>query len=148
MPERTYDHHVVDGARRRDRHGRGIRGPARLPGSPSQRTRPELFEDIVRAAWAQLERKLPDDLAPLHYAIETVPTAISALDEPSAFGASLGRVDRAPTGSPTIVLHRKAIEDRSSPGTGRRGLVGEVLVELIAEALGREPEEIDPGYPD
>src|SRR5262249_3841613 len=61
--------------RRRDRHGRGLRGPLAPAGSPLQRTRSERFDDLVLQAVAQLEPRWGSQLGGVEVAVEEVPTA-------------------------------------------------------------------------
>lgn len=62
-------------------------------------------------------------------------------DEPVPFGAL---VRGGATGRPRIVLFRRPIELRAKSRLERAALVNEVLVEHIAELMGRDPSEIDP----
>lgn len=62
-------------------------------------------------------------------------------DEPIPFGSMLPATVDAPA---RIVLFRRPIELRTSTALERAALVNEVLVEHVAELLGRDPSEIDP----
>src|SRR5215469_15489545 len=64
--------------RRRDRHGRGLRGPLAPAGSPLQRSRAERFDDLVLQAVAHLEPRWESELAGVEFAVEEVPTAPAA----------------------------------------------------------------------
>src|SRR6185437_6792673 len=61
--------------RRRDRHGRGLRGPLAPAGSPLYRSRAERFDDLVLAAVAQLELRWEAELSGVEFAVEEVPAA-------------------------------------------------------------------------
>src|SRR5579862_5826681 len=49
--------------RRRDRHGRGLRGPLVPPGIPLYRTRSQQFDDLVLEAVARLEPRWETELS-------------------------------------------------------------------------------------
>ncbi|HEX9034243.1 MAG TPA: peptidase, partial [Streptosporangiaceae bacterium] len=61
--------------RRRDRHGRGLRGPLAPIGSPLHRSRAERFDDLVLQAVAQLEPRWDSQLAGVEFAVEEVPAS-------------------------------------------------------------------------
>jgi hypothetical protein len=63
------------------------------------------------------------------------------IDDPVPFGSL---VRAAPSTPARIVLFRRPIELRTSSKADRAALVNEVLVEHIADLLGRDPSEIDP----
>jgi hypothetical protein len=47
-----------------------------------------------------------------------------------------------------VVIYRRPVEGRA-PGTRfRDAFVHDVVVELVAELLGLEPETVDPDYPE
>lgn len=130
--------------RRRDRRGRGLRGPL-LPGDvPAARTRAERFDDVVLDAVERLERRWQAELAAVEFAVEDVPPA-----DPSPWEhgeVPLGRFFPAERGlPPRVVVYRRPVETRSEEGE-LPGLVHEVVVEQVAHALGLEPEKVDPGY--
>ncbi len=59
--------------RRRDRHGRGLRGGLAPPGAPLHRTRAERFDDLVLQAVARLEPRWEAHLAGVEFAVEEIP---------------------------------------------------------------------------
>ncbi len=59
--------------RRRDRHGRGLRGSLAPPGVPLHRTRAERFDDLVLQAVARLEPRWETQLAGIDFAVEEIP---------------------------------------------------------------------------
>jgi hypothetical protein len=132
----------------RERRGRGVRGPLVLPGPlspdapPARPTRREDFDDLVLSLVERLSARWPADLGDVEFGTEDVPQIPEDwADEPVPFG-SLVR----PGGSTSarIVLFRRPIELRTSSRVERAALVNEVLVEHIADLLGRDPSEIDP----
>ena len=129
--------------RRRDRRGRGIRGPLLAPALPAARSRTQIFDDYVRAAVARLAHRWERQLRAIEVAVEEVPASGGA---PWETGVVLGRAFPAANAMPArIVLYRRPIEARAS--SGEMGVaVLDVLVEELAHLLGRDPSEIDPGY--
>ncbi len=140
-------------ARRRDRHGRGLRSGLAPRGVPLARTRSEAFDDLILDAVEDLEQHWATEIAGLEFAVEEVPAVgISAqLDyEPDAImdrGVPLGRLVRdgsAGIAKPLIVLYRRPLEARATDRDDRADLVYSVVAELVAEALGKDLDEIDP----
>jgi predicted Zn-dependent protease with MMP-like domain len=133
--------------RRRDRHGRGLRGPLAPPQVPIALSRAEVFDDFVRDAVDRLERRWPE-LGEVEFAVQEVPTGGG---EPAAAGLGdevpLGQTIPAGGGRPTrIVVFRRPVEIRARGREERAALVHDVVVEQVAELLGKEPEDIDPRY--
>lgn len=129
--------------RRRDRRGRGPRGPL-VPGDlPGYRTRAERFDDLVLDAVERLERRWATELAGTEFAVEEVPPSAPAPWEGG--GAPLGRYFPPDAGlAPRIVVYRRPIESRARDLADLADLVRDVLVEQVAHRLGRDPEDIDP----
>ncbi len=127
-------------ARRRDRHGRGIRGPLAPATVPYPPTRAERFDDLVLEAVERLEADFGAELAGVELAVEDVPP-------PGAAPVPLGRVDPAAGGRPArLVVYRRPVELRTPDRRDRPGLVRDVVVELVADLLGLSPEQVDPEY--
>jgi predicted Zn-dependent protease with MMP-like domain len=130
--------------RRRDRRGRGIRGPLLPAELPAARTRGQRFDDAVLDAVERLERRWHDELADIEFAVEDVPPADPAPWEHGE--VPLGRFFPADRGlPPRVVVYRRPVETRTG-GLDIAMLVHEVVVEQVAHALGVEPEKVDPGY--
>lgn len=133
----------------RDRHGRGPRGPLVLPGplsrrAASRRTRREEFDDLVVAAVERLVGRWEHELDDVEFGTEDVPGLPDAWGDQAVPLASLVP---ARQGTPArIVLFRRPIELRSRGRAERADLVQEVLVEQVAELLGRDPDEIDESW--
>ena len=139
--------------RRRDRHGRGLRGRLVPPGVPLYRSRAEQFDDIVLEAVARLEPRWETELSDVEFAVQEVPDADTADDE----GVPLARIVRGsadasdpqrPATGPRIVLFRRPLLARAEDEDELSELVFDVVVEEFAEILGVDPETIDPGYGD
>lgn len=123
-----------------------MRGPLVPAGVPLRRSRAQRFDEHVLDAVERLERRWPQEIAQLDFAVEEVPP--SGDEEPDwdddpiplARMFSGGRLRRT-----RIVLYRRPIEARSS-SDDLALLVHNIVVEEIALVLGRDPEEIDPRY--
>jgi len=104
--------------------------------------RAQQFDDLVVSLVERLAGQWEDELRGVEFGTEDVPQIPEGwLAEP----APLGLLVRARAREPTrIVLFRRPIELRAPTRLERAALVREVLVEHIAELLGREADEIDP----
>lgn len=133
--------------RRRDRRGRGLRGPLLPAGVPAARTRAERFDDLVLAAVERLERRWSRQLEGTEFAVEDVPPSNPAPWERG--GVPLGRCFPADAGLPArVVVYRRPVETRALDDADLDDLVREVVVEQVAHLLGRSPEDVDPEYGD
>lgn len=154
------------GGRRRDRHGRGLRGrllsPVARPRAdgpeiavPAWRSRQERFDDLVRDAVEALSQRWGHALALVEIGVEDVPdTRLGRLplhgvvaDETAGGPVPLGLViPGTPERSGRLVVFRRPVEARGEDLADLAGLVHEVVVDLVAELLGLSPDEVDPGY--
>lgn len=135
--------------RRRDRHGRGIRGPLVPPVLPAWRTRAEKFDDVVLRYVERLERRWAGALDGTEFAVEEVPPSDPAPWEHRT--VALGRyfpADPAAGLVHRIVVYRRPVLARVEDNEELEMLVRVVLVEQVAAMLGRDPREIDPGFPE
>jgi len=131
--------------RRRDRHGRGLRGPLSPPGTPLARSRSEVFDDLVLDAVERLERRWAQQLTELEVAVEDVPPTDAASTGPDP--VPLGRAFPATGGlSPRIVVYRRPVETRAHGSDELADLVQDVVTEQVADLLGLPPEDVDPDY--
>ncbi|MCP9211240.1 metallopeptidase family protein [Streptomyces cucumeris] len=139
--------------RRRDRHGRGMRGPIAPPQVPLSVSRAESFVDLVQDSAERLERRWPQ-LSGVDFTVLDVPTSGNGggtgsggpdgWDEESV---PLGRFIAARGDAPDrIVIYRRPVEIRAKNRDERALLVHEVVVEQVAELLGLAPESVDPRY--
>ncbi|CAN5298908.1 metallopeptidase family protein [soil metagenome] len=133
---------------RRDRRGRGLRGPWVLPGRhspdgvPRSVPRSSQFDAVVTEMVGRLERRWPDELAQVEFGVEETPWLD---DDWHPDQVPLATLARARAGSPTrIVVYRWPVRRRAGGPQEERRLVLDALVEQVAELLGRSPEEIDP----
>ncbi|MEE1768901.1 MULTISPECIES: metallopeptidase family protein [unclassified Streptomyces] len=125
--------------RRRDRHGRGMRGPVAPPQVPLSVSRAENFRDLVQDSVERLERRWPQ-LTDVDFMVLDVPGTQEET-------VPLGRAVSAEKGRPAqIVIYRRPVEIRTKNRDERALLVHEVVVEQVAELLGLAPESVDPRY--
>ncbi|MFF9345311.1 MULTISPECIES: metallopeptidase family protein [unclassified Streptomyces] len=126
--------------RRRDRHGRGMRGPVAPPQVPLSVSRADTFRDLVLDSVERLERRWPQ-LQDVEFMIMEVPPPVSGETVP--LGGSVPAEKREPA---KVVVYRRPVEIRSKSRDERALLVHEVVVEQVAELLGLSPESVDPRY--
>ncbi|MEV3990196.1 metallopeptidase family protein [Streptomyces sp. NPDC049837] len=125
--------------RRRDRHGRGMRGPVAPPQVPLSATRADTFRDLVQDSVERLERRWPQ-LADVDFLVLEVPVAS---DESVPLGVSVPAGRDRPA---RVIVYRRPVELRAKNRDERALLVHEVVVEQVAELLGLSPESVDPRY--
>lgn len=137
-------------SRRRDRHGRGLRGPLALanpltphraqPPRPSSRA--DFFADAVHAAVDRVAQQCPDALVGVTFGIEDVPyfdTAWSGNQVPLA-----AAVEATPDRMGQVVVYRRPLEHRAVTRRGLRILVYRTIVEQLSALTGRSVSDIDP----
>jgi len=138
---------TIQPVRRRDRRGRGPRGPLLPSTMPSYRTRAERFDELVLDAVERIERRWAKQLAGTEFAVEDVPPSNPAPWEHG--GVPLGRYFPSDAGLPTrIVIYRRPVESRAADTLDMADLVRDVVVEQVAHLLGRSPDDVDPDYGD
>lgn len=137
------------GNSRRDRHGRGVRGPLALPHphGPTARVRrlhgrDALFTEAVTASAARIGRQCPQALHGVELGVEEVPhlpTAWSGNQVPLA--AAVEAIADRPA---RVVVYRRPLEHRADDPRGLRVLVFRTIVEQLAALTGLSPDTIDP----
>ncbi|MGH3344233.1 MAG: metallopeptidase family protein [Carbonactinosporaceae bacterium] len=131
--------------RRRDRRGRGLRGPLAPAQVPITRTRAERFDDLVLDAVERLEKRWGTHLVSVEFAVEEVPPVDG--DASPGRRVPLARLSPAAGAVPArIVVYRRPLEARAADRSELGTLVHDVVVEEVAELLGLEPEHVDPRY--
>lgn len=137
-------------SRNRDRRGRGMRGPAVLPGPlsphgvPAVRSPKADFDALVLSLVTDIESRWHAELGRVEFAVEETPLVP---DDWDADTVPLATVVRGNGLAPTrLVLFRRPIELRCENRSDLSALVLTVLVEQVSELLGRDPEDIDPRY--
>lgn len=137
----------------RDRHGRGIRGPLLPRGLPISTSPADRFDRIASEAVEHVEHRWRDQLAGVEFAVDLVPSAEVDPANPAMDGAIesagvlLAQILPGKGRSPThIVLYRKPIELRARGVADLEDLLHDVVVQVIANYLGLEPDVVDPGF--
>jgi predicted Zn-dependent protease with MMP-like domain len=139
---------------RRDRHGRGLRGPLYPATLPAAVSRAERFDSLVLEALEPIEARWRHELTKLDVAVDDVPEVAAGRPADGVLHdgtVPLSRlvpagVDRA--GLPTrarIVLYRRPLEARAKEPAELAELVHDVLIEQVAGYLGVEPDIIEGG---
>jgi predicted Zn-dependent protease with MMP-like domain len=138
---------------KRDRRGRGIRGPlapARVPLAVSPADR---FDRIASEAVEHVEHRWREQLAGVEFAVDLVPATDLDPTDPAMDGAIesggvlLAQIVPGTGRTPTlIVLYRKPIELRARGVEDLEDLLHDVVVQVIANYLGLEPDVVDPGF--
>ena len=129
---------------RRDRRGRGVRGPLAPPGSPAAVSRGDRFGDLVVAAVDRLEPRWGLHLPALDVEVHDVPPA-SATGVDGEVPLAAHRPARGDQ-PPVVVVYRRPVELRAPERPVRVDLVRDLVAEQLAELLGLDPGELDPGY--
>jgi predicted Zn-dependent protease with MMP-like domain len=122
--------------RRRDRHGRGLRGVLAPQDVPLHRTRAERFDELVLQAVARLEPQWEAHLAGVEFAVEEIPPA----EAPAGSGRGsvpLSRLDpgsaQAPGAEPDGEGFRREVVITPGPDSSPAG---------SREAAGEHPPRI------
>jgi len=133
--------------RRRDRHGRGIRGPLAGPnpwtGRPVPLRRPsrvDYFNHCVTSAMADIAAVAPDALSGVVVGVEEVPhlnVAWSGDRVPLSAALEPGRGQTA-----QIVIFERPLEHRARSRAELRRLVHRTIVEQLSTLTGRSIEEL------
>jgi Zincin-like metallopeptidase len=138
--------------RRRDRHGRGLRGVLAPPEVPLHRSRAERFDDLILQAVARLETRWESQLSGVEFAVEDIPRGDPRAAAPGEVPltrldpGSPAAGDGQPAQPPRIVVYRRPLAARADNEDELGELVFEVVVEEFARLLGIDPEDVDPDY--
>lgn len=139
--------------RRRDRHGRGLRGPLIPAPLPGHRTRSQLFDALVVESADRLRTLWPDALDLVLYLVEEVPGDLEALlaaGDPAPLGTYVHATPENAMpengGAAQITIYRHPVEALCDTPGQLRELVHEVLVEQAAGLLGMDPDAVDPSF--
>jgi hypothetical protein len=137
--------------RRRDRHGRGLRGSLAPRDVPLSRTRSESFDDLVLDAVEEIEAAVHDDaslvtrLAAVELGVEDVPPPAALQDAAAGRELPLGRVEAGTRDrAARLIVYRRPLELRAGDVQDRGRLVHEVVVEHLAELLEVPVDRLDP----
>ncbi|MFL6160439.1 MAG: metallopeptidase family protein [Marmoricola sp.] len=136
--------------RSRDRHDRGLRGPAFgdspwAPGGvPARRSGAERFDDVALRVLRAVVGRWAEHLGDLELAVEEVPVITASWGSDSVPLASY--VARAGANPPRLVLFRRPLEHRAEGAFELEALLLTVIVEQVAEILGLPAQDVHPGY--
>ncbi|GAA3552704.1 metallopeptidase family protein [Nocardioides daeguensis] len=137
--------------RRRDRRGRGMRGPAVQPLAasghrpPLPRSRREVFDKIMLDVVTDIDARWSDHLGLVEYAVEDAP---QLPDDWDSGRVPLSSLVRGSGTTPTrLVVFRRPLEHRAADRADLEAIVLTIVVEQVAELLGIEPHDVDPRYP-
>lgn len=127
--------------RRRDRRGRGPRGPLMPGGLPGARSRTERFDHLVSIIITALEQQYGDQISGVEFGVEDVPPSAPAPWEHGRI--PLGRYFPADLGMPhRIVVYRRPVMMRASTVEDQFFVIAHVLKEQIAHLTGKHPDEV------
>lgn len=134
---------------RRDRRGRGMRGPAVLgaPGLPRPArpfTTREHFDRVLLQFARDIEARWSAHLGLMEWAVEDTPMLPRDWDLDRVPLASLVR--GSGTTPSRLVVFRRPIEHRSQSRVEMATILLNVVCEQMAEFLGIAPEDVDPRY--
>ncbi|MEO5779357.1 MULTISPECIES: metallopeptidase family protein [Arthrobacter] len=132
--------------RRRNRHGRGLRGELMLPALPAYRTRSDRFDDLVLDSAQRLHDIWGKPLDGVRFAVDEIPPGLEQLVADRAPAPMGAFAPATPEEGPVITLYRRVVEQGSSSREELPDLVHDVVVEYTAEMLGVPPESLDPVY--
>lgn len=131
------------GRRRRDRHGRGARGPLLGPHLPAWRTRADRFDDLIALEVDALNRHLHGKLDVYDVAVLDVPESDPA---PWEDGVPLSRFlpfERPGKIHGRMIFYRLPILQSVTRYDAPRLFIHDVVVDQVAATLGEDPEDID-----
>ena len=134
---------AVGPGKRRDRHGRGLRGPLLPPSLPAWKTRAQHFDELVISAANTLARRHAK-VEEIQFALEEVPPSDPSPWERSVvLGRSFAAEPRA--GLPArVVIYRRPVVSRTHDEVELSELIMQVVVQQVASLLGCTPEELYP----
>jgi predicted Zn-dependent protease with MMP-like domain len=119
-------------------------------GVPIVTSASDRFDHIASEAVAHVEHRWRDQLADVEFAVDLVPTIdpdVPVSDEIESAGVPLARIFPATATARThIVLYRKPLELRALDLTDLEDLVHDVVVQIVADFLGLDPDTVDPGF--
>ncbi len=127
---------------RRDRHGRGLRGPLAPPSSPATVPRADRFGDLVATAVDRIEPRWGRHLEAVEIEVVDAPPAAPASDEVLLAEHRPGPGPR----TVTLIVYRRPVELRTPENRARVDLVRDLVAEELGAALGLAPEDLDPTY--
>ncbi len=132
--------------RRRNRHGRGLRGALIGSHLPGFRSRAEQFDAWVLESSQRLERLWGERIQDLQIVVQEIPGGLEHISPASVHGL-LGSATHAAPGRPAVItLYRRPLEMAAKGTVPVNELIHDVVVEQTAELMGMAPEAVDPAY--
>lgn len=132
--------------RRRNRHGRGLRGDLLPETLPASRTRTERFDDWVMESADRLQRIWGDRIDALQFMVQEIPEGLEKLAAERA-QVPMGSFTPAAPGRPAVItVYRHPVEMSARGYAPVSEVVHDAVVEQAAELLGMAPEAVDPSY--
>jgi predicted Zn-dependent protease with MMP-like domain len=123
------------------------------PGVPISASPADRFDRIASDAVEHVEHRWRDQLANVEFAVDLVPGTEVDASHPAMDGAIesagvlLAQILPGQGRTKThIVLYRKPIELRARDVEDLEDLVHDIVVQVIANYLGLEPDVVDPGF--
>lgn len=133
-------------SRRRNRHGRGLRGDLLHPGLPGHRSRAERFAGLVLESADRLYDLWGDRIDGVQFGVEDIPAGLEAL-RAARTAIPLGSYRPATAAEPAaIIIYRHPVEEAAAGAAEVPDLIHDVVIEQAADLLGMLPEAVDPGY--
>lgn len=132
--------------RRRNRHGRGLRGELMLPTHPGYRTRSDRFDDMVLDSAQRLHDIWGKTLDGVRFAVDEIPPQLEKLVAEGGVPPMGSYTPATSDEGPVITLYRRVVEQGCGSREELQDLVHDVVVEHTAEMLGVAPETLDPVY--
>ncbi|QQY15134.1 metallopeptidase family protein [Cutibacterium avidum] len=138
-------------SKRRNRHGRGPRGPVVLPRAHGGRidridpTNAEFFTACLAEAVRQVQGSCPGVLDNVVVGAEDVPTMPDWTEGRVPLSSAVDGTDDSPA---RVVIYRRPLELRTASRRGLAILVHRTLVEQLSALTGLPVEEIDPSIDD
>jgi predicted Zn-dependent protease with MMP-like domain len=132
--------------RRRNRHGRGLRGDVVLPTHPGYRTRSDRFDDMVLDSAQRLHDIWGKTLDGVRFGVDEIPPDLEQLAANAATVPMGSYTPATDEDGPMITVYRRVVEQACGSVEELQDLVHDVVVEHTAEMLGVAPETLDPVY--
>ena len=127
---------------KRDRHGRGMRGPKLPHNVPGYENRSKKFARLVDEAVRDLEARFPASMTAITIAVELVPSKRDLILNDG--NVALGRGEK---GNPSrVVLYQHPIELRSTNEAELDRIIRDVLALYVGLIIGMRPDRVDPDY--
>ena len=136
--------------RRRDRRGRGMRGPLALSsplapsGVPAQRSPSVEFDELVLAVVERLRRKFPERIDAVDFAVEDHPILPDEWVRPVPYASSVAEGPDTPA---RVVVFRRPLLTHCADASDLAELVLATIVEELAVVWDLDPDDIDPQHP-